>query len=373
MKDLVIIGAGPYGLSLAAHAAKAGLDVEICGYPMDFWQSKMPPQMFIRTLPDYTSFSDPENRYTLACYQEEKGMELSYPIPRRVFVDYGMWFIEKNRLSVQRELATELCLEDGGFCVHTEAGRMVRARNVAVAVGLTNAQYIPPHLRPFHGKLISHTAEHTAYDAFSGQKVIVLGGGQSAWEAAALLHEAGADVELVYRRSGRLTAEPNVNVLQRQVADQFYHFSKEEKQAIRNRIERPTVADFLVTLVEGKVPQRPNTTVEKAERAEDGKLHVYFGGASGGETAVVDHLVAATGYRFSVEKLPFLNPVLPMLDREAGGCPMVDYSFQSNVPGLFFAGPAASFNHGPTFKFVAGVSFASRQIADAVKNRLLSH
>lgn len=365
MLYLAIIGAGPYGLSLAAHAKDVGLNYKVFGYPMDFWKSKMPPNMFIRTLLEYTGLSDPNNKFTLNHYQREKREIFSYPLPRSVFVKYGLWFTEQLAISIEKTLITQVSLDKGLFKLESQDGIEFIARKVIVAVGLTNAQYIPPKLSEFPEHLVSHTSKYTAFDQFEGKDVLVLGGGQSAWEAAALLHQSNANVQLVYRRPHRLSPDKNTNAKQQALASRFYTYSKEKQQDIRKNFVKPTVSDFLVPFVEGKVKQKSNTSVIDAVRTKDGRLKVVFNDHS---SLVIDHLIAATGYKFSPERLPFLKRVKEHILLNPSGSPKVNEHFESTLPNLYFSGPSTSYNHGPTFNFIADV----KRTANVIINHLAS-
>ncbi|WP_174732022.1 NAD(P)-binding domain-containing protein [Mesobacillus harenae] len=352
MLDVAIIGAGPYGISMAAHAKKAGLHYRVFGYPMEFWHSKMPPNMYIRTLLEHTGLSDPDNQFTLKNYQSERNINLTYPMPRSVLVEYANWFINKTKISVENSYITKVLKSKNFFVLETDNGTTLRAKNVIIAVGLTNAKYIPENFKQFSKSYISHTADHTDYRSFKDKSVLVLGGGQSAWEAAALLYQAGAEVELVYRRPQRLSPDKNTNAIQKELAGKFYFLSYQEKEEIRRQLERPTVSDFLIPLVEGKVTQRPNTMIDQVFLTENQQLLVSFNDQS---SAVYDHVIAATGYRFSVNKLFFLQSFVNYMQINEQGEPKLNEYFESSIPNLYFAGPAAAYSHGPTFRFISGV------------------
>jgi FAD-dependent urate hydroxylase len=350
MLDLAIIGAGPYGLSIAAHAKKAGLDYQVFGYPMEFWHSKMPPNMYIRTLVEHTGLSDPDYQYTLKNYQAEKKVALEYPLPRSILVDYAKWFINKTNISIHETYITNVGEQQASFTLLTEKGQNVVAKRVIVAVGLTNAKYIPDTLRHLSEDQLSHTSDYTSYQSFKGKSVLVVGGGQSAWEAAALLHQAGAKVDLAYRRANYLSPDKHTNAKQKELASKFYYLSQQEKDEIRKQLERPTVSDFLVPLVEGKVKQRPNTMITSV--TVNDHMQVQF---NDNTHAIFDHIIVATGYRFLVHNLSFLHQVIAKIDTNEVGEPIVNESFESSLSNMFFVGPAASYSHGPTFRFISGV------------------
>jgi cation diffusion facilitator CzcD-associated flavoprotein CzcO len=58
--DTIVVGAGPYGLSAAAHLKGAGVDVHVVGRPMSFWREQMPVGMLLRSPFVACSMSDPE-------------------------------------------------------------------------------------------------------------------------------------------------------------------------------------------------------------------------------------------------------------------------------------------------------------------------
>src|SRR5215468_239298 len=70
--DVMIIGAGPYGLSLAAHLAQYNLTVAIFGKPMGFWRECVHPGITLRSHWRATSLSDPTGQYSLARYLDQQ-------------------------------------------------------------------------------------------------------------------------------------------------------------------------------------------------------------------------------------------------------------------------------------------------------------
>ena len=91
--DVAIIGAGPYGLSAAAHLIGAdGLDVRVHGRPMSFWAEQMPAGMLLRSPWPACHLSDPDGRWTLDRYRAEQRDTFGEPVPLHRFIDYGRWF-----------------------------------------------------------------------------------------------------------------------------------------------------------------------------------------------------------------------------------------------------------------------------------------
>src|SRR2546430_17410097 len=91
--DVAIVGAGPYGLSAAAHLRAAnGLDVRVFGEPMSFWERHMPQGMLLRSPLAGSHLSDPSRSLTLQADQQKSGKQITAPLPLYRFQDYGRWF-----------------------------------------------------------------------------------------------------------------------------------------------------------------------------------------------------------------------------------------------------------------------------------------
>lgn len=366
MLDVIIIGSGPYGISLAAHAVAHGLSYKLLGYPMDFWKNQMPQDMFIRTPHDFCSFSDANDELTIQQFAKETGAQLVTPLPRPSFVDYGMWFAKRAGVEFTAELVTLLSRENDVYHVITESGQKLRAKYVIIATGVQHYKYVPEIFSTLPSHLVSHTSGYTDFKSFAGKKVAVMGSGQSAWEAAALLHNEGSDVELLYRREsanygGSRVAERYI----RKLGYAFYQFPREIKASHWGQ-SPGSVAHFLRPYVEGKVTETGSVNIVLAEPTSDDKVKLSL---SDGSNRVVDHVISASGYRINLDRVPFMTKeMLDSIDREDGYSqfPLLSESFESSIPGLYFAGPLSSHSHGPTFRFILGLRKTSRSIIPAI-------
>jgi cation diffusion facilitator CzcD-associated flavoprotein CzcO len=200
--NVVIIGAGPYGLSLASHLSHRRVDRRIFGFPMRAWR-EMPPGMNLKSFGFATSIPTPQRHYTFPEYCRARGLEDLEPIEYATFAQYGEWFQERLVPDVERTQVTAVARVDDGFEVTLETGERLWARRVVVAVGLGYFTAIPEVQSALPPELITHTARTAEYlktAQIAGRDVIVIGAGQSALEAAALLHEGGAQVRLLVRR-----------------------------------------------------------------------------------------------------------------------------------------------------------------------------
>src|SRR5579859_6417964 len=194
----IIIGAGPYGLSVAAHLRAKGLPFLIFGKPMEFWRN-MPPKMYLKSSWSALNISDPVGKYSLNRYSKQFGISWQEPVPLQVFLDYGKWFREQAVPDIDESYVSQLARDGDAFHLDLADGRSLRAKKVVVATGIAAYANIPENLSHLPAALLSHSQDHRDYSNFKDKSAVVVGSGQSALEAAALLHEAGAGVELIAR------------------------------------------------------------------------------------------------------------------------------------------------------------------------------
>ncbi|MFD2442667.1 NAD(P)-binding domain-containing protein [Bacillus sp. CGMCC 1.16607] len=366
MLDVIIIGSGPFGISLGAHAVANNLKYKLFGYPMDFWKNQMPQDMFIRTPHEFVSFSDSKDELTVQQFSKETGKELVTPLPRPIFVEYASWFAKRAGIEFTPELVTKVVHKEEFYEVTSENGATFTTKNIIVATGVEHYKYLPNFLKEFPEHLVSHTSGYTSFSQFKGKKVVVLGSGQSAWEAAGLLHRDGADVELVYRKEGPNYAGSRENeITLRDVGDIFYQLPLEEKKQGWGQ-SAGSVAHFLKPYVEGIVPQNAGVAIEKMEQINKNEIRLVL---SNGTEKIVNHIIAATGFHINIDKVPFFDQSLLMkIEREEdySQFPKLNESFESNVPGLYFAGPLSSHSHGPTFRFILGLRKTSFSIIPSI-------
>lgn len=375
-RQTVVIGAGPYGLSVAAHLKGAQVPTIVFGKPMEFWQA-MPRGMNLRSAWSASSLSAPGGDYSLDRFQTIIGSPRQLPIPLPFFIEYGLWFQRRAVPEVDRTYVQCVSPENDGFRVELADGRSVEAGRVVVAAGIDKFAHIPAFADGLPESMVSHTRAHSDYSRFCGVRVAVVGGGQSAIEMSALLNEAGAHVELIargtirwlklhdYRGPGRRflyapsdVGPPGLNWLLH-FPLVFRRFPVKTRKAITRRAVRPAGARWLMDRVVGQVRLTMETHVVSATPNAGGiRLEL-----SDGSSRKVDHVLLATGYKPSVQKLSFIEPTLRSRVRERDGYPVLNRWLESSVPGLHFVGGLADHSYGPICRFVSGADVASRQIA----------
>jgi cation diffusion facilitator CzcD-associated flavoprotein CzcO len=199
--DVAVIGAGPYGLSAVAHLRSAGIETAVFGEVMESWQQNMPVGMLLRSALRASSISDPSRSLTLERFGAAEGVALRDPLPLETFVAYGRWFQEAVAPDLDTRRVRQLESAGERFRLTLADGDTVLADRVVVAAGIASSARRPPELEQLPATLVSHSCELRDVSRYAGRRVAVIGAGQSALESAALLHEGGADVELLARAS----------------------------------------------------------------------------------------------------------------------------------------------------------------------------
>src|SRR5580693_3197222 len=215
--DVLVIGAGPFGLSISAHLRHRRVEHTIVGRPMDTWRAHMPLGMFLKSEPYGSAISAATRGYDVGTYARLHGFD-DYvdrvgPLSLERFLGYADWFTDQLVPDVRDLTVTNVTPQDGGFKVEFAEEAPVFARQVIVATGLLPYMHIPGELSGLPSDLMTHSSVHDRLDQFSGKRVAVIGAGQSALQTGALLLEAGAEVQVVARRHELIWEEAVAQVL----------------------------------------------------------------------------------------------------------------------------------------------------------------
>ena len=381
--DVAVIGAGPYGLSAGAHLKAKGMAVCVFGEPMEFWAKKMPEGMLLRSPRVASNLSDPDGAFTLEAYEAAAKIEPCAPLPLDTFVEYGRWFRDQLGSNLDQRTITRVDRDDSGFTLTAQDGEGIRAKYLVVAAGIGPFRKKPAVFENLSPQQAIHCYEGRDVRKFSGKRVAVVGAGQSALESAALIHEAGAEVEVIARQDhlnwigkhswlhhmgpltsmlysshdvgplgiSRLVAYPNlVSFIPLKLRDR-----------IRTRAVRPAGSRWLpARLKEVKLTTR--RSVSQATTSGD-MIRLKL---DDGSERQVEHVVLGTGYQVDISKYDFLPQQLTREIKQFGGYPKLASGFRSSVPGLYFIGATAARSFGPLLYFVAGTEFASRELVSGL-------
>lgn len=390
MCDVAIIGAGPYGLSAAAHLrAIGGLEVRIFGEPMSFWECNMPDGMLLRSNWTATQIADPNSALTLEAFQAATGNHVIRPVALSHFVCYGHWFQDAAVPHLERKAVVRVEAGPPRFRLVLDTGEVVVCRRVVVAAGIGSFAWRPIEFQNLASDLASHTSEHRDFCRFAGKEVAVIGGGQSALESAALLHEAGAKVEIITRsrqihwlqgalsrtlhfRLGKrvrnlLYAPTDVGPagLSQLMArpDMLRRLPRHLQDRLRVRCVRPAGARWLVKRLQD-VPVEFGRSVVSAAQA-GGKARVKL---DDGTERTVDHILLGTGYHVDISRYEFIAPELLRSIQFWNGYPRLGAGLETSVRGLHILGAPAAWSFGPLMQFVSGTRYASHALTLAVAN-----
>ncbi|MGW2491819.1 FAD-dependent oxidoreductase [Streptomyces sp. NPDC001606] len=391
MRPVAVIGAGPFGLSTAAHLRARGIPARVFGDPMVSWRDHMPEGMLLKSTPAASSFHCPQSGHTLGDYCDAAGIRRLVTdediIPAETFIAYGEWFQQRLVPDLERVRVVSVDRDrSGGFELKLDSGELFTARAVVVATGLSGLAHLPPELAgaaaggPAPAGPVSHSSQHHDLGRFAGKELIVIGAGQSALETAALAAEAGARVRVVARGRGRVAfgAPPWDQPKLRPEspfgrawslwalsyhAQPYRHLPEATRHYLVRRVLGPLGAWWLRERFESAVQVREVQRVVSAE-APDG-TPVLTVRTHGGRTErlTADHVIAATGYRVDIAAMDFLGHELRTRLALSRGTPKLGAGFVSSVPGLYFTGLPAASSYGPVMRFVCGTDFASPRLA----------
>ncbi len=382
--DVVVVGAGPYGLTAAAHLRGKGLNVAVFGKTMELWRDHMPEGMNLRSHWWAVNLSDPQKKYGFDRFLKEKGYEKVYPMPATYFIEYSLWFQKNAVPNVDETYVSSIERQDEQFVLTLEDGRVVKASAVVMAIGIYYYVNRPTEYDVLPAEYVSHSYEHTNFDRFNGKSLLIIGGGQSAIENAALANEAGATVHVVSRRSVNWlspdTAKdersfiekikaPNTSLARgwhswilENVPFLFYRFPQEKKDRYLFHQHSPAAAAWLRDRVIDKVHLHEEQKVVSMEVKNNG-VDVTL---SNGETLHVDHVALSTGYKVDLKKLTMFHPSLASQIKSDNDIPILSHWYEASVSGLYFTGLSSMRAFGPLYRLVVGANSSGRRIASAV-------
>lgn len=386
MVDTVIVGAGPYGLSLGAHLRQRGIQFRIFGRLMDSWSSKMPKGMRLKSEGFASNLYGADRQFTLKDFCAQNHIDyqdVGLPVRLDTFCAYGAAFKERMVPELENKMVNQISSAPDGFALKMDDGEMVLARRVVLAVGITHFAFVPPFLANLPPEFVTHSSAHHDLEPFRGRSVAVIGGGSSATDLAGLLHEAGAHVQLVARARElkfhtRGSTERSLwqrirypqSGLGPSISSRFFsnwpnvfHYFPESFRlhAVRTHLG-PAGGWFAKEMVIGRVPLLLGCAPESA-MVKDGQVQLRLREQNGGVRQVsVDHVIAATGYDVDINRLKFVDERLRSKIKTTGTAPKLSSGFESSVPGLYFIGVSAANSFGPLMRFAYGAHFAADRV-----------
>jgi hypothetical protein len=375
---------------MAAHLSEKR--VRVFGEPMRTWRKLMPPDMIMRSTWDRSNLSDPQQRGRLADWAAVTGRPRVEPLPLRMFLEYSQWFQDRFVKDLDQSSVVGVeAASTGGFRVRTAAGDELDARRLIVAVGVTPFPVLPDALREVPEDRLSYAVERQEFSPLAGQRVLLVGAGQTALESASLAIDAGAEsVEIVARGPVRFHPDrqqqvswmpepirrrvwkiaypiggfgpPGVNLFALH-PEWFARLPERLQLPMARRMSRAGGSPWIRDAVVGRATITESTEVIGARPSAGGGVTIML---NDGSTREVDQVVAACGYRFTLDGLDFLSPEIRsgIRLRESSGAPLIDGAFRSvSNPRITFVGFPAEKTYGPVVRAVDGARFTCARSA----------
>jgi len=386
--EIAIVGAGPYGLSLAAQLSARGVNFRIFGKPLETWREHMPKDMLLKSEGFASSLSHPSKEATLKAWCAARGLafrDRGLPVSLDQFLRYADWFQKSYVPSVEETYVSSLEPSGDGFVLGLENGSRVVARHVVLAVGISSFADIPETLSELAPDAVSHSYDHRDGAWFEGKSVIVIGGGASAVDLAALLKDEGARVRIVARdKRIRYHNPPDAR------DDTFFAQLRRPAsmigpgwrswacvhlpwlfrllpQSFRLRAVKrhlgPAPGWFMRERVEGHIEMLTGHSLDAARMLGNRVLLRFVGRWNKAVTLECEHVIAATGYRPDVSRIAFLSEDLRSRIATVDGAPQLSASFETSVPGLYAIGPVAANSFGPLMRFMTGAEWVAPLVA----------
>ena len=389
--DVAIVGAGPYGLSVAAHLSAQNVSFRVFGPPMDTWRNAMPAGMFLKSEGFASSLSDPGNAFSLAHYSTANGIpyaDTGLPVPLKTFTDYCMAFQQRFAPNHDARSVTRIERDEDGFWLTLDDGELVFASRVVIAVGITHYAHMPHEFAGLPEAFVAHSSQHPRpWQVQAARRSSLIGAGASAMDIGDPAGRGGgiggtgrAQSQYPFpqpadRQAARILGKPEgadvgpgaglaLQALHRPAPSVPRSAGKAAAQDRRPSSRPRARAGGRARPVEGRVPFHLGAKLRRVAPKGD-KIALEIETQSGDRTMLgCDHIIAATGYVVDLRRLPFMTaPLLSDIKTAAEHSPVLSANFESTVPGLYFVGVSASASFGPMMRFAYGAAYTARRLS----------
>lgn len=382
--DLLIIGAGPFGISLAILAKHYGLNYTLFGKPAEFFRSLVPSEMTMRSFVE--NHVDPLGEFTIERFGSEIGLEKDqiYPINTIFYSNYIDWLVGKYDIKIESAYVSELSKftneeNNSYFEAIDESGEKHLTKSAVIAIGQKYFYSIPKELSDsIPSKYLFHSSQVTDFTKFRNKSVLIVGGRQSAFEWAAFLSEAGArEVHLTYRHDTPTFKDSDFNEWKEifQAIDSlpeskntFLELNEVSQNKIKSEffsLGRLHIEGWLENRISSdRIFMHPNTNIVKSELIDSNQIQIEL---SDKTKVLSDFVIAATGFKPEIGRVPFLtkgNIIESLITTD--GSPILSNNFESNINGLYFTSSLASHSLGPYFNLTMPACVSAKAIISRI-------
>ncbi|HSX09009.1 MAG TPA: NAD(P)-binding domain-containing protein [Candidatus Saccharimonadales bacterium] len=381
--DTVVVGAGPYGLSIAAHLQEKGQNIAVFGKPLYLWKNHMPKGMLLRSIWWASFLSDPQRKFDLVQYGKKNNIKIPHPLPMDMFLDYSLWF-QKNVLpNVDETYINNIVKKDGNFVFTLADGREIQSKAVVMACGLAYYVHIPDEFTKLPKEFVSHTYDYGDFEHLKGKDIVIVGGGQSALETGAIMHENGINIEIVMRKQLNWLKPDNrergmieclrtpdagmgAGWINRALEVSPYFFQKLPRKVkdwhLNGRGKHGPAGSFWLKSRLEKVTINENEPI-KDVKVEGKKVVITL---KSGKVVKADHVILATGYKADLDKLYMIDESLRRQIKVYKGMPVLNGHFESTIKDMYFVGYSSHMSFGPLYRFIVGAPATAKRVAKAI-------
>ena len=342
--QVLIVGAGPYGLSLANFMSGMGQDFKIIGKPMELWREHTFSGAALRSDMATSEIAHPENAFSIKAFRQQNE---SHPVSERVNVqeyrEYINWVLEQTSYDIQETYMTRLSRQGDHYLAELESGETITAKQVVIATGVAHHLKIPAEFKT--ARDVIHSYFTREIEALQGKKVLVVGAGQSAAEAMEVCQQNDNQVHWYARTEPRYYSEPL------DLPKWIFNLVVKSAGLFRRIPHRIIQFVFSIFSATTMTPDNERKLADVERFSELPDLKAY------------DHVITATGYNYTLNHMKFLSEELRAALEMRAAMPRIDKNFMSSMRDLYFIGPSTEMFFGPPMKFMIGSQYVAPKLS----------
>ena len=346
MIPVLIVGAGPYGLSLANYMSAMGQEFKIIGKPMELWREHTFSEASLRSEMATSEIAHPQSAYSIQTFRTQNGLDRGKPSERidvKEYRQYIDWVLGEIPYEIQPEYLTNLSQMDDYFKAKLESGETLKAKQVVIATGVAHHLKVPAEFSS--AKDVIHSYYTQEIEALQGKKVLVVGAGQSAAEAMEICQKNENEVHWYARKAPRFYSEP--------LDLPKWIFNLVVKSAGLFRTLPHSLIQYMFSIFSA-------TTMTPDNEA---KLTGIDSFSTLPDLSTYDHVISATGYNYTLNHMNFLADDLRDSLEMKAAMPRIDKNFMSSMRDLYFIGPSTEMFFGPPMKFMIGSQYVAPRLS----------
>lgn len=355
---IMIIGAGPYGISLAYELWERNIPFVIVGKPFDLWFNHTLDTMSIRSDRHTSEIYTRKNVFNLTSFikrydPKKAGSIIRKRLPCQLFRAYLKEVLDKLPFDILEHKVNYVSKEGGLFTSELDNGQVISSESVVIATGITHHKIMPKPLAALEHSHVLHSWDVQEYDQWTNKKILVIGGGQSGAECVQHLADNN-QIFWVMRRSPIFYSEP-INLPKPifkavlYLSPYFYYLPASLKSKWGHKFVETTITPDMKEVMDHPNVQTMYHDAEQLGIEALGKK-VYVNKLE----QTFDGVVAATGYRYDVKYLLFLGEDLQQSIAAEDGVPLINFNFETSVKDLYMVGGMAEPAYGPAQRFMMG-------------------